>query len=93
MINDGQRMSDHHDHPEPVAGPWAGGWLIAALAAVAAVGMTELVTQVGAPALIAVAALTFFVTGFLCGNGGVELTHSEDHGKGNGHGDHSHDHH
>jgi hypothetical protein len=81
-------MGDHHDHHEPVAGPWAGGWLIAALGALAAVGMTELVAQIETPALITIAGVSFLVTGFLCGNGGVELTLSEDHGHDHGHGHH-----
>lgn len=80
-------MGEHHDHHEPVAGPWAGGWLIAALAALAAVGMTRMVSGVGADALILIAGVTFLVTGVLCGNGGVELTLSE------GHGHDGHDHH
>lgn len=81
-------MADHHHDHAPVAGPWAGGWLVAAvaglLAAVAARAMGEVTMT---PAVI-VGLVTFGVFGVLLGAGGVERAEFDDHGDYHGHAHH-----
>lgn len=83
-------MSDHHHDVEPVAGPWAGGWLIALLAGLVAALLARGVAAVGMTPAMLVGAMTFLVFGVLLGSGGVELTLDEAHGHGD---DHGHGHH
>ena len=81
-------MSDHHAE---VQGPWAGGWLVAALAGLFAAICARAIGEVGISPSVLVGGLTFLVFGVLMGSGGVELTapaHGEDHG--HGHDDHGH---
>ncbi|MES2433869.1 MAG: hypothetical protein V4586_08610 [Pseudomonadota bacterium] len=83
-------MDHAHDH-DPVDGPWAGGWLVAVLAALIAVGLARWLGEVGGCAAVIVGLVVFGVYAVLLGNGGVELTeaHGDDHA---GH-DHGHGHH
>lgn len=85
-------MADHHHDHAPVDGPWAGGWLVAAvaglLAAVAARAMGEVTMT---PAVI-VGLVTFGVFGVLLGSGGVERAEFDDHGDDHV-GGHGHAHH
>lgn len=73
---------DHGHDTTPVAGPWAGGWLIAALAGLFAVLIAKTIGDVGTAPAALVGGMTFLVHGVLLGTGGVELTV--------GHGDHGH---
>ncbi len=75
---------DHSHDTSPVAGPWTGGWLIAAAAGLFAVLIAQTIGDVGTAPAAVVGAMTFLVHGVLLGSGGVELT------AGHG-GDHSHD--
>lgn len=76
---------DHHDHHETLDGPWAGGWLVAAVAGLIAAIFARLFGDVGmAPAMV-VGGMVFGVFAVLLGSGGVELNPPS-------HGDHdSHD--
>lgn len=79
---------DHSHDMAPVDGPWAGGWVIAALAGLFAAWLAKMIGDVGtAPAALA-AAVTFGVFGVLLGSGGVELTAAEGHGADDKHGHH-----
>ena len=73
---------DHADDVAQASGPWAGGWLIAAVAGLVAVVIAKVIGDVGTAPAAAVGALTFVVHGVLLGTGGVEL--------GTGHGDDPH---
>ena len=76
-------MDDHHHH-EAVDGPWAGGWLIAAVAGLFAALVARVLGDVGISPAVLAGAVTFGVFGVLLGSGGVELGadagHGEDHG-------------
>lgn len=80
-------MDNHHHDTAPVAGPWAGGWLIAALAGLFAAFLAVTLAGLALGPAAAAGAGVFLVFGVLLGTGGVELTLSGDHG---GH-DHGHD--
>ena len=71
---------DHSHDTAPASGPWAGGWLIAALAGLFAAGVASAIGGAGAWLAAAVGVLTFLVHGVLLGSGGVEQTTSADHG-------------
>jgi hypothetical protein len=77
-------MDDHHGSSE-VAGPWAGGWLIAGGAGLFAMAVAKLLGDVGPAATGFIGGLTFLVHGALLGSGGVEMTagdgpEGDDHG-------------
>jgi hypothetical protein len=80
-------MDEHHHH-EPVAGPWAGGWLVALIAGLFAALVARSVAGVGASPALAVGVVSFLVFGVLMGSGGVELTLDDSHGDGHGSGAH-----
>lgn len=80
-------MDHGHDHAA-VDGPWAGGWLVAALAGLIAAALARMLSDVGVTPAALVGAMVFGVFGVLLGKGGVELG-AVDHG---GH-DHDHGHH
>ena len=65
---------DHAQDMTPVQGPWAGGWLIAALAGIFVVSMARWIGDVGTAPSALIGALTFLVHGVLLGSGGVERT-------------------
>jgi hypothetical protein len=77
---------DHHDQ-HPVDGPWAGGWLVAAAAALIAAILARSIGEVGMTPAVVVGALVFAVFGVLLGSGGVELSAASGHDH-----DHNHDH-
>lgn len=79
---------DHSHENAPVAGPWAGGWLIAALAGVFAAAVAMWIGGAGAVPAAAVGVLTLVVHGVLLGSGGVELTAVSSHDSGHDHGHH-----
>lgn len=79
---------DHSHDQAPVDGPWAGGWLVAAVAGLIAATLARLLGDVGISPAVLVGAVTFGVFGVLLGNGGVELVAGDDHG----HDDHDHGH-
>lgn len=81
-------MDDHHHEHAPVDGPWAGGWLVAALAGVLAAIVARAIGDVSLGPAIVVGLVTFGVFGVLLGSGGVERAESGDHGAGHGHGHH-----
>ncbi len=64
---------DHKDHTADV-GPWAGGWMVAAIAGLIAATLARLVGEVGISAAFLLGVLVFGVFGVLLGSGGVELT-------------------
>ncbi len=80
-------MDHAHDH-DAVDGPWAGGWLVAVLAALIAVGLARWLGEVGGSAAVIVGLVVFGVYAVLLGNGGVELTVTADHGDDHGQGHH-----
>lgn len=80
---------DHSHDQAPVDGPWAGGWLVAAVAGVIAATLARLLGEVGVSPAVLVGVVTFGVFGVLLGNGGVELVAGDAHG----HDDHGHGHH
>ena len=82
--------SDAHDHAS-VDGPWAGGWLVAVLAALIAVGLARWLGEIENFAGVIVGLVVFGVYAVLLGNGGVELTATADHGHTSD--DHGHGHH
>ena len=76
---------DHQDGHEAVNGPWAGGWLVAAIAGMAAATLARLLGDIGMAPAFAVGMMVFAVFGVLLGSGGVELTvvdHDDDHSGG-----------
>jgi hypothetical protein len=77
---------DHQHDTAPVDGPWAGGWLIAALAGIFAIVVAKWVGEVGNIAAALLGGVTFLVHGVLLGAGGVVL--SPGHGDGHDHGHH-----
>lgn len=82
-------MAHDHDHEHAaVDGPWAGGWLVAALAGLIAAALARVLSDVGVTPAALVGAVTFGVFGVLLGKGGVELA-AVDHGDH----DHGHGHH
>jgi hypothetical protein len=81
-------MDHSHDHAA-VDGPWAGGWLVAAVAGLIAAVLARVLGEVGISPAVVVGAVVFGVFGVLLGNGGVELMAVEDHGDH----DHGHGHH
>ncbi|GLS87276.1 hypothetical protein GCM10010873_22500 [Cypionkella aquatica] len=83
-------MDHAHDH-DAVDGPWAGGWLVAVLAALIAVGLARWLGEVDGFAAVIIALVVFGVYAVLLGNGGVELTVTADHDH-DGHGNHGHAH-
>ncbi len=86
-------MDHAHEH-DAVDGPWAGGWLVAVAAGLIAAGLAVWLGGVGASAMVVVGFVVFGVYAVLLGNGGVELTVTDDHGSGDAHGhDHGHGHH
>lgn len=78
---------DHQDGHDAVDGPWAGGWMAAAVAGLIAATLARVLGEVGMSPAFALGAMVFGVFGVLLGSGGVELT-SVDHGA-----DHANDHH
>ena len=89
---------DHvDDHHASVDGPWAGGWFVAVLAALIAVGLARWLGEIDGFAAVIVALVVFGVYAVLLGNGGVELAEvhghdGDDHDHGHGQ-DHGHGHH
>ena len=84
---------DHADNHARVDGPWAGGWLVAVLAALIAVGLARWLGEIDGLAAVIVGLVVFGVYAVLMGNGGVELTavqghDGDDHGHDHGHGHH-----
>lgn len=80
---------DHSQEHETVDGPWAGGWGVAAAAAVFAVLIASSFGGVGSTAMLIVGLVTFGVFGVLLGSGGVEVTVTAAHGDSHdGHGHH-----
>lgn len=84
---------DHHSDNGAVDGPWAGGWLVAVLAALIAIGLARWLGQIDGFAAVIVGLVVFGVYAVLLGNGGVELTEArghdgDDHGHDHGHGKH-----
>lgn len=79
---------DHSHDTAPVAGPWAGGWLIAALAGLFAAAVATLIGGAGVGPAAAAGVLTLLVHGVLLGSGGVEQTAVSDHEGGHYHGHH-----
>jgi len=84
-------MSDDHAHAE-VAGPWAGGWAVAALAGLFAAFAVRLIGEVGMSPAVLVGLVSFGVFGVLLGSGGVELMAAGEDDHGHAH-DHAHGHH
>ena len=84
-------MDHSHDHAS-VDGPWAGGWLVAVLAALIAVGLARWLGEISGFAAVIVGLVVFGVYAVLLGNGGVELTEAAGHGDDHDH-DHGHGHH
>lgn len=79
-------MAHDHDHEHAaVDGPWAGGWLVAALAGLIAAALARVLSDVGMTPAALVGAVSFGVFGVLLGKGGVELGEVD-------HGDHDHGH-
>ena len=78
-------MDHSHDHAT-VEGPWAGGWLVAAVAGLIAAVLARVLGEVGISPAVLVGAVVFGVFGVLLGNGGVELV--EAHGDAHDHGAH-----
>ena len=79
---------DHADNHASVDGPWAGGWLVAVLAALIAVGLARWLGEMDGLAAGVVGLVVFGVYAVLLGNGGVELTAAhggDDHDHGHGH--------
>ena len=77
-------MDDMHTH-ETVDGPWAGGWLVAALAGLIAATLARAFGDVGIVPAFLLAVSVFGVFGVLLGSGGVErsaATSGDDHGTG-----------
>ncbi len=70
---------DHSHEMTPVDGPWAGGWVVAAVAALFAAWVAKTIGAVGAAPTALVACMTFLVFGALLGSGGVELPAPSDH--------------
>lgn len=74
-------MQDHHK----VDGPWAGGWLVAAITGLIAAGLARAIGDVGVAPAFMLGAMVFGVFGVLLGSGGVELTAAgsgDDHASG-----------
>ena len=69
---------DHTHDTTPVAGPWVGGWLIAAVAGLFAVLIAKMIGDVGTAPAALVGFVTFGVHGLLLGSGGVELATGHD---------------
>lgn len=84
---------DHAHDQDPVDGPWAGGWLVAVVAALIAVALARWLGEIGGFAAVIVGLVVFGVYAVLLGNGGVELTkaHGDDHA-GHDHAGHDHGH-
>lgn len=80
-------MDDHHHHGA-VDGPWAGGWLVAAVAGLFAALVARGIGEVGISPAVLMGGVTFLVFGVLLGSGGVELTLDASHGDDHGHGHH-----
>jgi hypothetical protein len=79
-------MMDHsHDHGA-VDGPWAGGWLVAVAAGLIAAFLARWLGGAEMSAAGFIGVVVFGVYAVLLGNGGVELTVTEDHGADHGHG-------
>lgn len=81
-------MDDHHHEHAPVDGPWAGGWLVAAVAGLLAAFVARAIGDVSLSPAFVVGLVTFGVFGVLLGQGGVERVDGGDHGAGHGHGHH-----
>lgn len=84
-------MDHAHDH-DAVDGPWAGGWLVAVVAALIALVLARWLGDINGFAAVIVGLVVFGVYAVLLGNGGVELTEAHSHGEDHGH-DHGHGHH
>ena len=80
-------MDHSHDHGA-VDGPWAGGWLVAVAAGLIAAFLARWLGGAEMSAAGFVGVVTFGVYAVLLGNGGVELTVTDDHGVGHDHGHH-----
>ena len=85
-------MADHHHDHAPVAGPWAGGWLVAAVAGLLAAVAARAIGEVTMTPAVLVGLVTFGVFGVLLGSGGVERAEFDDHGDDHV-GGHGHAHH
>jgi len=81
-------MSDHHHDHAPVDGPWAGGWLVAAVAGLLAAVAARAMGEVTMTPAVLVGLVTFGVFGVLLGAGGVERAEFDDHGDDHGHAHH-----
>lgn len=81
-------MSDHHHDHAPVDGPWAGGWLVAAVAGLIAAVAARAIGDVSLTPAVVVGLVTFGVFGVLLGAGGVERVDGDGHGDRHGHGHH-----
>ncbi|MGQ0610280.1 MAG: hypothetical protein ACT4N9_04145 [Paracoccaceae bacterium] len=79
---------DHSHDTAPASGPWAGGWLISALAGLFAAAVAFWIGGTGAAPAAAVGVLTLVVHGVLLGAGGVEQTAVSGHEGGHDHGHH-----
>jgi hypothetical protein len=80
-------MDHEHHTQDAVDGPWAGGWLVAACAAVFAAVLARVIGDVSITPAVALGAFVFTVFGVLLGAGGVELRplgtgETDDHGHG-----------
>ncbi|MBM3616661.1 MAG: hypothetical protein FJX28_14945 [Alphaproteobacteria bacterium] len=81
-------MDDHHHEHAPVDGPWAGGWMVAAVAGLIAAVAARAIGEVSLTPAVVVGLVTFGVFGVLLGAGGVERVDGDGHGDGHGHGHH-----
>ena len=81
-------MDHAHDH-DTVDGPWAGGWLVAVLAALIAVALARWLGGIDGLAAVIVGLVVFGVYAVLLGNGGMELTEAHGH-DGDDHAGHDH---
>lgn len=79
---------DHSHDIAPASGPWAGGWLIAALAGVFAAAVALTIGGTGTAPAAAAGLLTFLVHGVLLGSSGVEQTVAADLEGSHDHGHH-----
>ncbi|MFM7653794.1 MAG: hypothetical protein ACKO56_00210 [Paracoccaceae bacterium] len=81
-------MDDHHHEHAPVDGPWAGGWMVAAVAGLIAAVAARAIGEVSLTPAVVVGLVTFGVFGVLLGAGGVERVDGDGHGDGHGYGHH-----
>ena len=75
----------HQDGHEILDGPWAGGWLVAAIAGLIAAALARMLGEIDISTAFVLGAMVFGVFGALLGSGGVELTppdHADDAASG-----------